>query len=422
MYTYRPKISIPKLAIHLVCILYLSVTSKTLCSQIPAPITYQKTGHTEIPFEYINGFIVVDILFQRVIPMKFIFDTGAENSVLFKKEIATAFHLPCSRKVRLIGADLNMEILADICSEVYLQISTLPIESHNIIVLEDDYFYLDEFIGIPIDGILGAEYFYNKVIKIDYKKMVITLIEPTFFKASKYKKYEQFDLEIIDKKPYLNCLTTFNPDSSVNTRMLLDTGAGVTAIFHYNRDTSAIQKKEWIKGILGKGLSGDIEGYIGRVHALQFGTYTFEQMPFSFQWLDELILKNKKIVRFGLIGNLMLERFEVIIDYPDKKLFLKALKKYNKPFDYDKSGLTIYAYGKNLNQYYIKYVLDNSPAAISGLQENDIILAVNGWSYKWYSLKKVDKILSDKAGKLVKLKIKRGQETLIKQFILKDMF
>lgn len=422
MYTYRLIISIPKLAIHLICFLYLSVTSETICSQIPAPNTYHKLGHTEIPFEYINGFMVVDVLFQRVIPMKFIFDTGAENSVLFKKEIATAFQLPCSRKVRLIGADLNMEILADICSDVYLQISTLPIEPNHIIVLEDDYFFLDEFIGIEIDGILGAEYFYKKVVKIDYKKMIITIIDPTFFKASKYSKYEQFDLKIIDKKPYLNCLTSFNPDSSVNTRMLLDTGAGVSAIFHFNRDTSAIQKKEWVKGILGKGLNGDIEGYIGKVHAFQFGPYTFEQMPFSFQWLDEMILKNEKIVRYGLIGNLMLERFEVIIDYPGKKLYLKALKKYNKPFDYDKSGLTIYAYGKNLNQYYIKYVLNNSPAAISDLQENDIILAINGWSYKWYSLKKIDKILSGKAGKKVKLKIKRGQDILIKQIILKDMF
>ena len=37
-----------------------------------------------LPFDYYQGFIIVDIIFHKKIPLKFILDTGAENSVLLK--------------------------------------------------------------------------------------------------------------------------------------------------------------------------------------------------------------------------------------------------------------------------------------------------------------------------------------------------
>ncbi|MCZ2101862.1 MAG: PDZ domain-containing protein [Chitinophagales bacterium] len=393
------------------------------CSaQVYPPQSTQPQGYTEIPFEYINGFIVIDVLFQQIYPMKFIFDTGAENSVLFNKDIALAFQLPCNNKVRLIGSNLNQEIIADICTEVYLKVANLHPQASSMIVLDDDYFFIEEFIGIKINGILGGNYFSDKIIKIDYIKMVITVIEPGKFKPSKYKKYHQYDIEIIDKKPYLPCKIAFTADTTFTERMLLDTGAGISAIFHHPIDTTIFGTSSWSRGVLGKGLSGDIEGYVGKIHRFRFGDFEFEQMISSFQWLSAAALKHEKIVRFGLIGNLILERFDVILDYPNKKLYLKATKQYKKPFEYDKSGLTIYAYGENLNQYYIKHVNEHSPAAMAGIQENDIILKINGFSYKWFTLKKINALMSQKTGKKVKLKLQRGQEILKKEIILKDLY
>ena len=103
-------------------------------------------------------------------------------------------------------------------------------------------------------------------------------------------------------------------------------------------------------------------------------------------------------------------------------MYLKPLKHYNRPFEYDKSGLTVYTYGDRLDQYFIKHVLDYSPAKEAGLMENDIILSINGWSYKWYSLKKIINKLSGKAGKKISLKIQRGQSILKKEIILRDLY
>ncbi len=408
--------------IRLIILGTLLLQFTVLHAQIPTNLPPHQKGFNKIPFEYINGFIVVDAHFQGILPMKFIFDTGAENSVLFDKNIAQIFQLPCDKKVRLIGANLNQEVIANICTEVYLRIANLPIQANSMIVLNDNFYYIDEFLGIPIGGIIGTNYFHEKIVNIDYNKMVITLIDPSVFRPSKYSKYQQFDIEVIDRKPYLECEVSFTPGTTSIAKMLLDSGAGVAAIFHYNSDTTIFQNDNWKRGVLGKGLSGEITGYVGKVHGFQFGNFNFDQMVSSFQWLNASALKNEKIVRYGLIGNLILERFDVVIDYPHKKLYLKPNSQYHRPFKYDKSGLTIYAYGNALNQYYIKDVLPNSPASEADIRENDIILKINGYSYKWYALKKINTLLSNKSGKKVKFTIQRGQEILKKEVLLRDLY
>lgn len=415
----RHFISIISFVIIIWCLLFANVFASAQQQMI---YTIQKKGFAEIPFEYINGFIVVDVVFQKILPLKFIFDTGAENSVLFNRNITAAFQIPCNKKVKLVGSNLNQEIIADICTGIYLQAGNSPLKLTSMITLEDDFLYIDDYIGIPIDGILGASFFADQIVHIDYKKQRITLIVPDVFKSSKFNKYQKLDLDIIDKKIYLNCETYFTPDTGLQAKMLLDTGAGISAIFHYKADTTDGQHEKWVRGVLGKGLSGDIDGYIGRIHTFSLGSFNFDQMISSFQWIDDAVLSNQKIIRNGIIGNHILERFDIVIDYPGKKLYLKPLKHYNRPFEYDKSGLTVYTYGDRLDQYFIKHVLDYSPAKEAGLMENDIILSINGWSYKWYSLKKIINKLSGKAGKKISLKIQRGQSILKKEIILRDLY
>ena len=105
-----------------------------------------------------------------------------------------------------------------------------------------------------------------------------------------------------------------------------------------------------VKGGLGKGLGGDIEGYSGRIHRLNIGDLYFNNLLSSFQDLDETLIAKDKINRNGLIGNLLLERFDVIINLAHSKLYLKPKKNYNKTFDFDKSGLKLLEYGENLNK------------------------------------------------------------------------
>ena len=375
-----------------------------------------------VPFIYTNGFIVVDIIFQRVLPLKFIIDTGAENTILLKREYSDLLNVPYHKKIRLMGSDMKEEVTAYVSNGIYLQFLNSRNVRHNILVLEKDFIHLEEYIGSRVDGILGAEFFKGIILKIDYKKSEITLTNPSKFSKSVVKNYQSYDIEIINSKPYLNCITEVRDGVALKTKLLLDTGAALTALFHHNTDSLLSASGHIVKGSLGKGLGGDVEGFSGRIHKLRLGNLYFNNLISSFQDLDSTLLKQDKVYRNGLIGNLLLERFDVVIDFSAKKLFLKPKKDYNKAFDFDKSGLTIFAFGEGLNKYYIKYVSDNSPASEVDIRPGDIIQKIGIFSYKWYSLRQLNRVFSGRNGKKVKLKIKRGEEILKKEIILRDLF
>lgn len=403
-------------------VLYLLPYQKVVNAQIIKDIYHKETGQVEIPFAYVNGFIVLDVVFQKIIPLKFIFDTGAENTILFKREYAEIMKIPYQKRIKIMGSDMSSEIYANICNGVFLQVTNLAAVQYNMIVLEEDYLYLEEYIGATVDGILGADFFKNMVVKIDYRRQVLTLIDPNYFKKDGLKKYQVFDIEVISRKPYLTCTTEVNPGFPTPTRLLLDTGAGISAIFHHNSDSLLNLSNHIIKGNLGKGLGGNIEGFSGKIHSLRFGDLRFDNMIASFQSVDNVLINKDKLVKNGLIGNLILERFDVVIDFYHQKLYLKPYKNYNKEFEFDKSGLTFFAYGPKLRQYYIKFVIENSPAAEAGIQAGDIIMGIGKWSYKWYTLNKLNKIMSSKTGTKRKIRIKRNGEILVKEFVLRDLF
>jgi predicted aspartyl protease len=391
------------------------------CAQLIKEVNKNKDGHTEIPFQYINGFIVVDVIFQKFLPLKFILDTGAENTILLKKEIAEVMRLPYQKRIKLIGSDMSQEVYALVSNATFLQVTNLPLSRQNIIVLEEDYLYLEEYIGSPVDGILGAEFFKDRVVKIDYRKEIITVIEPRSFKPSRYKKYHALDMEVISRKPYISATTEVNPGQAIQTRLLIDTGAGVSSILHNNVDTAMTHKGKFIKGSLGKGLGGNIEGYIGTIQSMKIGEFTFNNMISSFQSVEDAIISEDKRIRHGLLGNLLWERFDLILDFYQKKLYLKPTKNYNKSFKFDRSGLTIFSFGPSLRQYYVKYVAENSPAHQADIREGDEIIGIGRWSYKWFTLKKINKMLTQDKNKTIKFKIKRGKEILEKEFELRDL-
>ncbi|MGB4960410.1 MAG: PDZ domain-containing protein [Saprospiraceae bacterium] len=413
---------ISKLVFGLLFVFFTLIFNTTLYGQPTKPRLLGNNEKTIIPFQYVNGFIVVDVIFQKIMPLKFILDTGAENTILLKREYADLLRVPYHKKIKLLGADMSEDIFAFVCNSTFLQMTNTPAIRHNIIVLETEFLLLEEFIGVKIDGILGSEFFKGLVLKIDYKNNMLTLYNPDTFEVPKSKDYHHFDIQLYGNKPYIICKTEVNPRKQVDALMLIDTGAGLSAMFHDNTDSLLKLKGIIVKGSLGKGLGGDIEGYSGKIHRLEIGTLYFNNMISSFQDLEGSIVDNNKIVRNGLLGNILLDRFDVIIDFLNGRLYLKPHKDYNKAFEFDRSGLTIFAYGERLDKFYIKYVTEHSPASEVDLRPGDIILKVGCFSYKWFTLRQINKKLSKKVGKKIKLKIKRGEEVMTKEIVLRDLF
>ena len=173
-------------------------------------------------------------------------------------------------------------------------------------------------------------------------------------------------------------------------------------------------------GNVGFGLSGVVKGYLGKTDNLKLGVFEFPSISTSFQDFEVLNNYSKQVLRNGILGNILLSRFNVIIDYSREKLYLKPNRSYNKEFEYDKSGLTIFAVGQDLNQYYVSAVITDSPAYNADIRPGDLIIKVGMRRTKTLKLQDLTHKLSQKVGKKIKMTILRNDQKLKKEFRLDE--
>lgn len=381
-----------------------------------------KKNQITVPFEYQQGFIVVKVYMENFLSLNFIFDTGAENTILLKSSIADLLQLPCNKKLTILGADLSSKINAYVSNNINLRIENSQSVKQNIIVMEENYSYLEECIGIKIDGILGAEFFKGLILRIDYKSKQITIFNPKKISLQKLTKYKALPITLHKNKPYLTCTAAVNQGANTSVKMLLDTGAGLSALFHDNTDTMLCLPHKIVKGQLGVGLGGDIVGFNGKIHKLSIGEFVLPNLISSFQSLEEALIDTSKLIRNGLIGNLILERFDIYLDLNDSMIYLKPYKNFDKPIKYDKSGLTIFSFGVKLDQYYVKSIIEGSPADEAGVMIGDVITKVGCWPVSIFSLNTIVNKLCGKSGKVLVIKVERAQKVFKYSIILRDLF
>lgn len=377
-----------------------------------------------LPFKKENGFIILDIKFNNYFPLRMIFDTGAEHTILFDKTLTDILNIPYERQIKVMGSDLSQELFAQIARSISITLDDDFTVKRDIVVLEEDYLHFNANNGIRIDGIIGGEFFKGLVVLINYKKNSLELYDADSYKPD--KKATKHNITIQNFKPYVDA--DYISSSSANNdttqlKLLLDTGASITNLLFTNSDTSIVIPDHAIPGHLGKGLGGDIFGLVGKSRYIGIDSYGFNEVITYFQDIDSSLIVHPKVNRSGLIGNVVLSRFDqVAIDYTHSHLYLKPGKDYNKDFQYDKSGINMIAIGPKLNQYYVSTVLIDSPAYKAGIRPGDLIKKYSWWSTRWYSLEGLTNRFCGKEGKNIKLTILREDKKLKKSFILKDLF
>ncbi len=408
---------------------YLIILTIALLSL--SPVGYGQTSYFDqlglldgkkkavIPFKYVHNFIILETKLYGIVPAQFIFDTGAEHIILFKREYTDLLKIPYDKRVPILGADLSREIWALIMRNIVVEVNGLKPKPYDLLVLEEDYFNLDEMVGLPISGLIGGGFFKNLVIHIDYKKKRMTIYDPKYFEAP--KGAEQIPIEIKANKPYVQASTTLQDGTTVEVDLLVDTGAGVPLLLHNNSHPSLHLPDQFINGKLGIGLGGYLEGHIGRIQSIQIGNIASPEVLVCFQDVDTTWLKDDVKFRNGILGNEFLSRYSTWFNYLDGELLLKPYKAKPKPYQMDRSGLILFAYGPNFNQFVVKDILDHSPAQEADFQANDIIIRINGASARLFTLEGINQILQKKAGKKIRIRILRGNQEIMKRIVLKDL-
>lgn len=375
-----------------------------------------------IPFQMHSNLIIIPLKINNSDTLHFVLDTGVSSIIVTNPNAIDRRTLNFTRQVKITGAGEGQSLSASVAIGNTLRMGRMRANYQNMVVLDEDVLKLSEYVGIPIDGIFGYELFNNFVVTIDFTNQEILIIQPKYYKYRKFHG-DKYPITIEDTKPYAEFIALVEDGRELPLRVVIDTGAGHALLIDKSEESQIQLPEKVITAQLGRGLNGVINGKLGRIEKVKFGKYQLQNVLASFP--DSLsfgVKFDERHTRQGNVGCELLRRFKVTLNYGEKYMVLKPVKRRMKEtFEHDMSGIELKAKGKELKEYVITAILPDSPAWNADLHENDEILYINDQLARDINISDIYKIFQKGEGKEISILIKRQGQIMFKKFQLKRM-
>jgi predicted aspartyl protease len=232
----------------------------------------------------------------------------------------------------------------------------------------NNYEVLTSVYGEKIDGIIGYSFFRQFIVKVDFDTLELEVFKPG---EIKYPRQGSLLRPAFTALPIQNM--SVKDGRKLDFSFYFDTGAGLCFLMSeaFAKDSAVLSKKRKPVITQAEGMGGKLQMEITVVKTLQVGNYKFRNVP-TYIFKDEYNVTSYPYVG-GLIGNDLLRRFNLIINYPQREIHLQPNTHFLDPFDYAYTGMaTYYLDGK----IYVEDIVKGSPAEKAGLKPGDILLAV----------------------------------------------
>lgn len=416
-------------------------------------MTLLKGEKEKVSFEFINNVIIIPVTLNGK-KLSFILDTGARNTILFGAVNSDSLILNEKVKTKIRGLGDGDPVDAIISKNNRIKIQDIFGYGQTVYVILDDSFDLSLKMGKPIHGIIGYELLKNFVISINYRTRKIVFNNANTYQPPKSEKYQKFDLDFHQSKPYVNANSQFNDSINHQIKLLIDTGCSDALWLFENLNTGLTVQGKYFTDYLGEGLNGSLEGKRSKIKSFKLGDFEFKNITTAFLDSVSTSYARRFKERDGSLGSRILERFHVIIDYPKRKLYLKKSKSFKEEFRYNRAGLGV-AYHKDAKvlvekeqteiivvserendkynnlfeisyQYELKrlfkvyYIRPNSPAEKAGIKVDDLIFQINGKPSYHYKLGELVNFFYGEKGETVNISVERNGVSLYYSFTLEE--
>ena len=322
---------------------------------------------TQIPFTTFTGGVVV-VRAQLVgypDTLNFIMDTGSGGISLDSATCLRLHILPelTDRLIMGIGGVRQLRYVKN----KSLEIGNLRMDSLNFHV--SDYDILSSVYGDRIDGIIGYSFFSRYIVKIDYDSNLVSI----YTKGTiKYPRGGQILKPTMVNIPMEGA--TLRDSRQLDARFYFDTGAGLCLLLNtdFVRDSAIFSTDKKPLPTQAQGMGGKANMEITTMKELKLGPYRFKNLP-VYIFEDDYNVTSYPYLA-GLIGNDVLRRFNIILNYEKKILCLMPNTHYRDPFDYSYTGLGLYWIDGEIR---VGDVMKDSPAEKAGFKADDIVISMN---------------------------------------------
>lgn len=369
----------------------------------------------KLPFELHRNLIIVTAQLNGKGPYNFLVDTGVSSSLITDAGLRDSIAFAKGPALEIAGVGSGSSLQAYFTSGLQMQLPGVVSQALTFAVLSEDVIGLGSYIGVPVTGILGYDFFNSFVVEVDFNRLQLTLHNPETFQPP--ATYQQLPLSLEGNKPYL--LTEIeNAAGRVPVKLLLDTGAGFALSLDGRSDPRLQLPAKTLRAQLGVGLAGNVHGYLGRVPALKLGKYKVKDVLASFP--DSADLRARSTVfRHGSLGLELFKRFTVIFDYPHRQLYLRNRISLDRPFEYDMCGLELIAVPPRYRAYRVTNVQEQSAAQEAGILPGDELLTLDLEPVTRLNLTQISRIFHSYAGRKINLLLKRQGQLISTEVTLK---
>lgn len=370
-----------------------------------------------IRFTMVKNLVIIPVYLNGQGPFNFILDSGVGPMIITDPGLIDSLGIRVSRSIKISGLGKGDEIDAFVSNDLTAKVGRSEISNIPAAILKKDIFGLSNYLGMKIYGLLGYYFFKSFIVQLKYSGKRLLFGYPAAFGKI---KGERVPIEILGYKPYVNVELESPGHPSLNLKMLVDNGASHAISLERLHEKPFPLPASSIPANLGVGMSGPIDGSIGRVPALKIGKLLLKNVLASYPLYDDVAAKVILKDRNGNLGADVLSRFNLTFDYEDHSMYLKKNGQFNRPFEHDMSGIELYLQddGKT-RHYFVSRIEPGSPAEKAGIQAEDELVSINFIPALSYKLDELNNLLKMTDGKQVILSIARNNELIIKVFKLK---
>jgi membrane-associated protease RseP (regulator of RpoE activity) len=332
-----------------------------------------------------------------------IFDTGSPYTCIDSTFVADS-NLQYNRIVegRMGGAGNNQETVRVILNELTYTVSGQEYVSNISPIIQ-----LKPIVGDYADGILGIDNMGKKVITIDYLEEQMAFED----RLGNTEGYTSIPIRYENNRIYVPLTIAIEEGKIIEGEGLIDLGSGGSVEL-----TSLIAQEYALKDITPQirystavgGIGGEASGCYFRAKSASVGGFTLNDIVMGFSYNTGGSLASKEYI--GIVGNDFWEHFDMIIDLPGARLFLRPNAKFKTPFDSPVRGFSYTDRSRTLGCWVVNCLSEESNAEKAGLRNGDHIVAVNGRDVKGISLEERKNFFNGMTE--ITLTIQRDTETI----------
>lgn len=247
-------------------------------------------------------------------------------------------------------------------------------------------------------------------MNLDYDKQIMEVYTPGRFRYPKGGYELRPDFTTLPLQ-----MATIEDERAIHARFIFDTGAGLTFLLskEFVEDSTVFKRKRKFYPTQAEGLGGKKMMDITVAKEVKLGPYKFKNVPVHV--FDDEYNVTSYPLQGGLIGNDVMRRFNVILNYPERSIYIKPNNHFPESFDYSYTGLGIYLINGEIR---VIDIIKGSPGDKAGFQPGDIIFSVENNYTK--NIQTYKTLFQSSIGK-VRVIIFREQKPLVLTMMIKDI-